>query len=64
MEVIEKGSRFRRMARGYGLGSGNSIPSYVPVEGFMALIEAARVIREQEQSESKTHGATTPSTPC
>lgn len=60
-EVIEKGTRFRRMARGYGLGSGNSIPSYVPVAGFMAMIEAARVIRQQEQSESesKTQSSTT-----
>jgi uroporphyrinogen decarboxylase len=47
-EVLEKGTRFRSLARGYGLGSGNSIPGYVPVEGFMAMIEAAKAIRRQE----------------
>jgi len=44
-EVLEKGTRYRNRARGYGLGSGNSIPEYVPVEGFMAMIDAAREIR-------------------
>lgn len=45
-EVIEKGSRFRQLARGYGLGSGNSIPDYIPVNGFLAMVEAAKVLRE------------------
>lgn len=44
-EVLEKGTRFRAKAKGYGLGSGNSIPEYVPLEGFMAMIEAAKEIR-------------------
>ena len=47
-EVLEKGTRFRNKARGYGLGSGNSIPEYVPVEGFMAMVDAAREIRKRE----------------
>lgn len=34
-EVYEKGRRFREMATSYALGSGNSIPDYVPVEGFL-----------------------------
>jgi uroporphyrinogen decarboxylase len=42
---LEKGARFRRLSKGYGLGTGNSIPGYVPVEGFMAMVEAAKMIR-------------------
>jgi len=47
-EVLEKGSEFRSKARGYGLGSGNSIPGYVPVEGYMAMIDAVKEIRRRE----------------
>jgi uroporphyrinogen decarboxylase len=47
-EVFEKGSRFRAAARGYALGSGNSIPEYVPVEGYLAMIEGAQHIRLSE----------------
>ena len=47
-EVLEKGTRFRNMANGYGLGSGNSIADYVPVEGFMAMIDAVKTIRKNE----------------
>jgi len=45
--VFEKGMNFRHMSKGYGLGSGNSIADYVPVDGFMAMIEAAKKIREK-----------------
>ena len=48
-EVLEKGTRFRSRAKGYGLGSGNSIPQYVPVEGFLAMVEAAKEIRRRER---------------
>ncbi len=48
--VLEEGTRFRKMAKGYGLGSGNSIPDYVPVEGFLAMVEAAKTIRAAEKS--------------
>ena len=44
-DVVAKGQRFRNKARGYGLGSGNSIPEYVPVEGYLAMIEAAQRLR-------------------
>jgi len=44
-EVYEKGRRFRAAAQGYALGSGNSIPDYLPVEGYLAMLEAARRIR-------------------
>jgi uroporphyrinogen decarboxylase len=48
-EVVEKGQRFREAANGYALGSGNSIPDYVPVEGYLAMIEAAQQIRASEE---------------
>ena len=46
--VREAGRRFRGAARGFALGSGNSIPDYVPVENFLALIRAVQAIREEE----------------
>jgi len=49
-EVLEKGTRFRTNANGYGLGSGNSIPDYVPVEGFLAMVDAANEIRRREET--------------
>jgi uroporphyrinogen decarboxylase len=47
-DVFEKGTRYRAMAKGYALGSGNSIPEYVPADGYLAMIEAAHKIRELE----------------
>ena len=47
--VYEKGRRFRATANGYALGSGNSIPDYVPVENFLSMVEAAKKIRRDEQ---------------
>ena len=46
--VLEDAARYRDSARGYGLGSGNSIAGYVPVEGFTAMVDAAREIRRRE----------------
>jgi uroporphyrinogen decarboxylase len=46
--VLQEGTRFRATAKGYALGSGNSIPDYVPVEGFLAMIRAAQEIRRCE----------------
>jgi len=48
--VLELGQRFRNTAKGYALGSGNSIPDYVPVEGYLAMIRAAKEIRRREQA--------------
>jgi uroporphyrinogen decarboxylase len=48
IEVLEKGTEFRKKAKGYGIGSGNSIPEYVPVEGFLAMIDAVNEIRRRE----------------
>lgn len=44
--VLENGQKFRDMSKGYGLGSGNSIAEYVPVDGFMAMIDAVKQIRK------------------
>lgn len=47
--VLEKGTKYRNSAAGYGLGSGNSIPEYVPVDSFKAMIDAAIEIRKREK---------------
>jgi uroporphyrinogen decarboxylase len=49
--VLERGSQYRKTANGYGLGSGNSIPGYIPVDGFMAMIEAVKEIRRNDSGE-------------
>ena len=49
-EVVRLGREFRIQAKGYALGSGNSIPEYVPVENYLALIEAANEIRNREDA--------------
>jgi uroporphyrinogen decarboxylase len=48
--IVEHGVRYRATAQGYALGSGNSIPAYVPVDCFLAMIEAAKKIRMDEAS--------------
>ncbi len=47
-QVLELGRRFRRSAQGYALGSGNSIPDYVPVENYLAMVRAAQALRREE----------------
>lgn len=47
--VLEKGTEFRKMAKGYGIGSGNSIPDYVPPESFKAMVDAVKEIRRREK---------------
>jgi uroporphyrinogen decarboxylase len=49
--VAEMGRKFRRSALGYALGSGNSIPDYVPVEGYLAMVRAAQQIRRDEDGQ-------------
>jgi uroporphyrinogen decarboxylase len=46
--VLEHGARYRFLSQGYALGSGNSIPDYVPVENYLAMIRAAQAIRARE----------------
>ena len=48
--VIEEAGRFRRLAKGYALGSGNSIPPYVPPDGYRAMVRAAAELRRREQT--------------
>jgi uroporphyrinogen decarboxylase len=50
--VLDQGNRFRASACGYALGSGNSIPDYVPVENYLAMIRAAQTIRKNEAPRS------------
>ncbi len=47
--VLTRGAQYRNSAKGYGLGSGNSIPGYIPVDGFMAMVEAVKEIRFNEK---------------
>jgi uroporphyrinogen decarboxylase len=46
--VLKQGALYRASANGYGLGSGNSIPGYIPVDGFLAMIDAVKEIRRNE----------------
>jgi len=46
--VVKYGTKYRKAAKGYALGSGNSIPVYVPVDGYLAMVRAAQKIRENE----------------
>jgi len=46
--VCELGRKYRNLANGYALGSGNSIPDYVPVENYLAMIRAVQTIRAGE----------------
>ena len=49
-EVVRQGTRYRQAARGFALGSGNSIPSYVPPENYVAMVEAVQALRRREGS--------------
>jgi len=53
--VVEMGDRFRREANGYALGSGNSIPDYVPVEGYLAMVKAVQYIRQHDGHSAPEH---------
>lgn len=46
--VVERGNRFRHQAKGYALGSGNSIPDDFPIDSYLAMIEGAQRIRQNE----------------
>lgn len=47
-QVLELGRRYRKSAHGYALGSGNSIPDYVPSENYLAMVRAAQDLRREE----------------
>ena len=40
--------RYRERCRGYALGTGHSIPEYVPPENYLALLEVSEEIRQKE----------------
>ncbi|MFP4140604.1 MAG: uroporphyrinogen decarboxylase family protein [Phycisphaerae bacterium] len=46
--VLEDGRRFRQEAKGYALGSGNSIPDYVPTENYLAMVRAGWTLQQEE----------------
>ena len=48
-KVIEAGTRFRTTANGFGLGYCNSIPDYMSVDGYNAMIDAVSEIRKIER---------------
>ncbi|MFH2001280.1 MAG: hypothetical protein ABIK28_16480, partial [Planctomycetota bacterium] len=50
-QVCVLGAEYRKTAKGYALGSGNSIPGYVPVENYLAMIRGAQLIRKKESSD-------------
>jgi uroporphyrinogen decarboxylase len=47
--AVEKAKLFRNRTKGFALGSGNSIPEYIPTQSYMAMIEAAKKVRMDEQ---------------
>lgn len=46
--VSEKCVKYKNTANGYGIGSGNSIAEYVPIEGFQAMVDAVNEIRNSK----------------
>ena len=49
--AVRLGTQYRSAARGYALGSGNSIPAYVPVDNYLAMVRGAQQIRARENRE-------------
>jgi uncharacterized protein (TIGR00661 family) len=47
-KVKREAALFRSMTKGYGAGSGNSIPDYMSVDGFQAMVDAVYTIRQEE----------------
>lgn len=47
--AVEHCTRYRAKSKGYAMASGNSIPPYVPREGYLAMIRAAQEIRRREE---------------
>jgi hypothetical protein len=48
--VRREATQFRLMSKGYGAGSGNSIPDYMNIDGFKAMVDAVEAIRRDERS--------------
>lgn len=45
--VAEKARRYRNLARGFAVGTGNSIPDYVPARNYLAMLEAVEAVRNE-----------------
>lgn len=45
-EYVKNVMNYSKGRGGIAIGSGNSIPNYIPVEGYLAMIEAVRELRE------------------
>lgn len=46
--VRKQAEAYRRQARGFAIGTGNSIPEYVPAPNYLAMLETVEAIRRQE----------------
>ncbi len=46
--ATEKAERYYRTANGFAIGTGNSIPDYVPAQNYLAMLEAVNMVREQQ----------------
>ena len=44
-EIVRELYPFSKGHGGFALGSGNSIPNYVPAESYLAMVNAARELR-------------------
>jgi hypothetical protein len=45
----KRGQRFGSIAKGWSIGSGNSIPGYVPEDNLVAMIDVVNEIRAIEK---------------
>ena len=52
-ETAAKASSYYASANGFALGTGNSIPDYVPARNYLAMLEAANRFREQQAAAGK-----------
>jgi len=50
-EIRRTGREYRNRAKGYALGTGNSIPDTFPIENYLAMIRAGQAIRKDEGNE-------------
>lgn len=45
-QIDAEAPRFRDLANGFAIGTGNSIPDYVPAENYLAMLEAVNAYRD------------------
>ncbi len=46
--TVAKAEQYYSSARGFALGTGNSVPEYVPAENYLAMLEGAEIFRSQQ----------------